>query len=315
MNYSVEISHNNDEWCDLIINSEQGHIFSDIRFLNSLGVNSVIYIVRSVNKEVVGGVAIIEEQPGQMCKNPYPFTPYQGVVIRNPRKNEQYYKKVEREFQITKVLLDRVCLDYKDINMVLSPYFNDVRPFSWFNYDEPSLSKFSASISYTGLLNLKDFDFELYIKSIKSSRLQEFRKSKALIIEDNNISKLIDLYRLMFSRQNIEIPKKNLNLLENITFSALSQGYGRLTSAKLDGHVVSMSLFLHDQNHAYFLIGANHPESRSSGSSSALIIENMIEFSNRGLKTLDLVGLNSPQRAYFKLSFNPELKPYYRMYM
>jgi len=72
-----------------------------------------------------------------------------------------------------------------------------------------------------------------------------------------------------------------------------------------------MAFFVTDSDCAYYLFGANDPDLRYANASSKLLIENIAIFAAQGLKRFDFVGVNSPQRGDFKLSFNAELVPEY----
>jgi lipid II:glycine glycyltransferase (peptidoglycan interpeptide bridge formation enzyme) len=77
------------------------------------------------------------------------------------------------------------------------------------------------------------------------------------------------------------------------------------------GGIASMCLFLYDKKRAYYLLAANDPTHRSTGAATRLMFDNIFEAKRRGLQELDFVGVNSPNRGDFKLSFNPELKLYF----
>ena len=70
-------------------------------------------------------------------------------------------------------------------------------------------------------------------------------------------------------------------------------------------------MFLNDHRGAYYLIGANDPEYRHSGSGSYLMLESLRRSQERGLATVDFVGINSPNRGDFKTSFNAVPVPYF----
>ena len=69
-----------------------------------------------------------------------------------------------------------------------------------------------------------------------------------------------------------------------------------------------MNLFLFDQRRAYYLFGANSPDLRATGGSTRLILDSILNARSRGLEEIDFVGVNSPKRGDFKLSFNPTLR-------
>jgi len=57
----------------------------------------------------------------------------------------------------------------------------------------------------------------------------------------------------------------------------------------------------------------NDPALRNTGAATRLMFDNIEHARQRGLAELDFVGVNSPNRGDFKLSFNPELKLYFEV--
>ena len=74
---------------------------------------------------------------------------------------------------------------------------------------------------------------------------------------------------------------------------------------------VSASLFLLDKNQAYYLVGGSNEEGLNNGGASLNIYDQIKGFANDGKSTIDFVGINSPNRGYFKSSFGCESKIYF----
>jgi CelD/BcsL family acetyltransferase involved in cellulose biosynthesis len=149
--------------------------------------------------------------------------------------------------------------------------------------------------------------------TVRSVRRQEFKKNTARIYKTNEIDIFLTLYREMFLRQGITVDESAIELIRKICLSALDGGYGRFCKAQVDGEIHAMTFFLFDENFAYYLFAANNPVHRSSGSATALMFDNINWAAKKGLKAVDFVGVNSPNRGDFKISFNSYLKPYYEI--
>mgnify|MGYP006107665111 CR=1 FL=1 len=76
---------------------------------------------------------------------------------------------------------------------------------------------------------------------------------------------------------------------------------------------VSAQLSLHFNNKAYLLIGGNDPNYRDTGNSTFIILSSIKDAFDNGISEIDFVGVNSPNRGDFKLSFNSVLRPYYKV--
>jgi lipid II:glycine glycyltransferase (peptidoglycan interpeptide bridge formation enzyme) len=76
-----------------------------------------------------------------------------------------------------------------------------------------------------------------------------------------------------------------------------------------------MAFFISDARCSYYLFGANDPAMRETNASSKLLLDNIALSAHKGLKIFDFVGVNSPLRGDFKMSFNAELVPYQEVHL
>ena len=72
-----------------------------------------------------------------------------------------------------------------------------------------------------------------------------------------------------------------------------------------------MAAFAIDKKRAYYIFGANSPVARESQTGTMVLWDGFEILRRLGVKYVDLEGVNSPKRGYFKLSFGGELCPYY----
>ena len=142
---------------------------------------------------------------------------------------------------------------------------------------------------------------------------QEYKKAekqlKVQILDDVDILDI--LHSKTFERQGISRDAIQSNLVKSISKSALLNNYGSLRYASLNDVPVSAVLFLYDDRSAYYLFGANDPEYRNLFGGTMLLVSMIEDVFKRGLKEVDFVGVNSPQRGDYKISYNADLRPYY----
>lgn len=311
----VFTTHETDaEWDSFVATSPQGSIFSDSCYLCATGKPYSRFLVKTLLGEVLAGVAVMEDGRA-MHTAPYPFTPYQGILFSGAFSAQSDHKRVTNEFRLTNFIIQGLIDHYGNFSMSLSPSFVDLRPFLWYNYHDITAPRFIISNRYTAMLDLSKFQLEHYLKSIRTVRRQEYNKSKAKIYETDDIALFIDLYLKTFKRQGIDVSEAHLSLIRRICCSSLTKGYGRLSLASIDDKVASMALFIYDLRCAYYLFGANDPDLRNSGASTALMVDNIRVMAEQGISWLDFVGVNSPNRGDFKLSFNPHLKAYHEVHL
>lgn len=296
-------------WDRLVDASPQGTVFSQSGFLRSLGGSCRRYLIGTLHQPLALCCAV-EDDSGEQLLAP-DYTPYQGILFLGdssllPRQ------RLLSEFRITEFAINALTQRYRSIAMPLSWNFTDLRPFLWHNYHESELGVFTVTPRYTAVLDLTRVDGETYPAQLRACRRQELRKGADYIVQhDTDIDRFMALYELTFARQQIILSETRLALVRRIVVAALEQGYGRLTSCTTPKGMASMTLFLFDKQRAYYLFAANDPDLRNTGAASRLMVDNILYARQRGLAEFDFVGVNSPNRGDFKLSFNPELKLYF----
>lgn len=299
-------------WLDLIENSPQRGIFNSIWFLDSLGVPYKLFQVVNDSGVVLAGFCVLEnDSRNEMLGFPHPFTPNQGILFSSALSSLNNAKKIVEEYRITEKIIEEMVGRYGNFNMSMSPNFSDIRPFLWYNYSEGR--KFSITNKYTALLKLKDFSMHEYLTLIRASRRQEYKKNISRPIVDCSIEEFLNIYRETFARQDISLSDSTVDVVRRICVGALQNNAGYLRRIIVDGETASASLFLYDKTKAYYLFGANNPKYRASGASTALMIGNIHKAAQLGCDELDFIGVNSPNRGDYKLSFNGVLKSYFQV--
>ena len=80
----------------------------------------------------------------------------------------------------------------------------------------------------------------------------------------------------------------------------------------MDGVPACAALFVLDSKRAYYAYGASDPELRHTEIGTQLMYESFVMLNKEyGVAEVDLVGVNSPQRGGFKMSFGGRLVPYF----
>ena len=301
-------------WDALVRESPQGHVFSSSAFLQSLGASYRCYVVATPQGEILAGAAIVMSEFA-MARAPFAFTPHQGILFSKSVTSLGQQKRLTAEFRITTFFIESLRDVFTNFSMALSPFFGDLRPFQWHNYGKHELPQFEIRQRYTGHVSLIDFELNTYLSKVRTVRRQEYKKTRAVIEPSHDLKSFLKLYQQTFDRQGIFIDGQTLSLVESICSKALENGYGNLSCAQVDGQAASMAFFVTDSKCAYYLFGANHPDLRDAHASSKLLIDNISIFAANGLEKFDFVGVNSPQRGDFKLSFNAELIPYQEVHL
>jgi hypothetical protein len=126
-----------------------------------------------------------------------------------------------------------------------------------------------------------------------------------------DIDTLDRLHGMTFERQGLGRTDGEIRLVRKITPAALDQGFGELLLCRnAAGDAISATVFLYDERCGYYLLGANDPNHRRANGGTFLFLENVRRCHARGLKWVDVCGINSPDRGDFKTSFNAVPVPY-----
>jgi hypothetical protein len=241
---------------------------------------------------------------------------YQGVLLSSAYGGMPVHRRVRRSLEAAEFLLASLESRYERLTFWLHPSLEDVRAFSWFHYGTPDQGRFTLDVGYSALLDLTAAaPLDAYLRSIRDVRREEYGRARSRgcrVEESDDVETLERLHRLTFERQGAARSPSAPRQLERIARGALERGLGwMLVCRDAGGAVLSATLFLHDDRCAYYLIAGNDPAGRSTGSGTFLMIENIRRCMERGLKTLDFVGINSPNRGDFKTSFNGRPVPYF----
>jgi len=301
-------------WDKLVDASQQGHVFSKSFFLQSLDVPFTCFLVTTPQGEVLAGAAVLEDGK-HMAKAPFAFTPHQGILFSQVVNQQVGQKRMTTEFRLTAFLIENLLGVYENFSMALSPFFKDLRPFLWHNHGKAGQPQFEVKHRYTGHVNLDHFDLSDFLTSIRTVRRQEYKKCQAQVQRSTDLNLFLSLYKKTFDRQGLALDENTISMVQRICFRAMEVGTGYLSAANLEVGTASMAFFVTDSRCAYYLFGANDPAMRDSNASSKLLLDNMASSAQSGMRLFDLVGVNSPQRGDFKLSFNAELVPYQEIHL
>lgn len=309
----LEVNFKEDKqvWDVFVSASPQRSLFAYSKFLDSLLTNYDLVTCYDKNK-VVAGTVIIYGDSGSPINTPYPFTQYQGILLAD-NSDQATHSQITHEFKILEYFIASLTNYFRNCCFCQSWRFRDMRPFQWHNYHEPQKGIFKIDLRYTGILDLKKYnDFDGYLASIRAVRRQEFKKSSQMLkLIINNDAKIIDnLHAKTFGRQNIERAHKDSLLVRSICEHSFASSYGKMSVAMLDDVPVSSVVFLYDDRTAYYMFGANDPFYRNIFSGTFLLMHMIKDSFEQGKTEIDFVGVNSPNRGDYKISFNPELKPY-----
>ncbi|QEP42795.1 GNAT family N-acetyltransferase [Ectothiorhodospiraceae bacterium BW-2] len=315
--YVMEPAHIDEQWDRFILRSPLVSGFFLSSYLKALsGVFHTYYCVKGREKVAVVLLAVSLDETQVIGHG---TLIHDGILMGHlPNLNRA---QIHSEyFDILTFFSTWLVSKYNQIKLKLLPQLQDIRPFQWCNY-HIAAPKYSIEVRYTSIVDITSFtdnsiltESPLY-QNASVSRKQQIRygyRDQITVCESNDVAQFVDFYKLTMLRQNIAMSEADLMFLSSLAMSLLGSRIGHLFVAKDKmGSAGSYALFLIAGLRAYYLFGANNSQMRSSSTGTAVLWQAFSMLAKKGVTEVDLEGVNSPQRGWFKLSFGGSIQPYF----
>ena len=313
--YRLEITEADEKWDDFVEKSPNGTIFSKSYFLKASNETYTLFYCYK-NEELRAAVTIIDIKKRNF------FTIYHGIMYNIPSNKQNNAQQLSEQFDIQSFIAKELTQIYTQLDINLHPSIIDIRSFLWVNYNE-NKPKYNAQIQYTSYIDISDFDRNIPLENItlyknaSNSRRQQIRysmKKGYTTLALNDIDSFINLYQKTMERQSIDTSNTILKDMRNIISTLLKNNVAKIYASYDElNELCSMILIGWDTKRAYYIFGANNPIKRNSHGGTAVLWNTFYELKKQGITQVDLEGVNSPLRGWFKLSFGGTLLPYYRI--
>lgn len=317
--YRLEECLADEKWDAFVQKSPSGTLFSLSDYMAATRQPvRLFWCVRGTEKRAA--VAITENTDGTAALL-HDFIVYNGLMFAPPANKQNRSQVISEHFEIATDVAAALSLRYPQLELALAPQVDDIRPFLWHNYG--SSPSYVPDVRYTAYVNLNGFveascpeEVPLFAE-ISYARRQEVRKAiKANVRteENDNALALADFYALTMRRQDITIDPHVHDALHFLAHSLLQKKMARLfTTYTAEGEAAAVALFGWDSKRAYYLFGAGDPQYRNTPCGTAVLWDSFKALAQAGHTQVDLEGVNSPKRGWFKMSFGAELMPYYQL--
>jgi lipid II:glycine glycyltransferase (peptidoglycan interpeptide bridge formation enzyme) len=155
----------------------------------------------------------------------------------------------------------------------------------------------------------------LEMETVRRYSVREAAKKGGKVVRANSGDTLVEFYRKLMQSQGESPSTVKLAGMQNVMDALLKSGRGAVYHVLNAAEVVVYSVFYGwDTKRAYYLFGAGNPEVSEPWQGTLAHWEAFKDLSQRsGIKKVDLEGVNSPKRGWFKLGFGGDLRPYYRV--
>lgn len=316
-NYRLEPAALDGDWDRFVQWSPQGTLFCESVFASALQGEFLPYWVLKKNEPKAAVLLLKTEQTETGL---HELLIHSGPMMAASDGQQNGAQTLSEEFRVLSFLASKLADYFKVVEFATHPALRDLRPFLWHNYGE-DLPKYTAELCYTAYLDIADAgsdcalnDNRVYHMANKSRR-QEIRyaaKAGVRTTERFDADLFRRFYELVFQRQQL-VPTPSTEEIVGVMRSLHEAGRLRMfVSETSSGEIGSIAVFGIDTKRAYYLYGANDPALRDGHTGTAVLWDSFRALSS-DTDEVDLEGVNSPMRGYFKLSFGAELHPYYHV--
>jgi hypothetical protein len=309
-------------WDEVVAASPQGTLFSEMVYLDAVGRRcDRRYVMKG--QKIRAAVCLVPTADGTGCELD-DLVIYGGVMFP-PDPERSSVKRRHEEFQLTEFVIEQLDRQYGSIEIGLAPQFQDLRPFLWHRYhDTDARVKYSLDLRYTsyvdlsGLLAADDPEQTACFASMETVRrysVREARKKGGSVRQGSDGARFIEFYKSLMAQQGEPQSDHKLERIAYLIGSLLRAGRAAVYEVlDRNGAVLYVTIYAWDAKRAYYLFGAGHPEANEPWQGTIAHWEAFKDAARRlRLTEVDLEGVNSPRRGWFKLGFGGDLRPYYHV--
>jgi len=319
--FSLTKASDPEKWDLWVSGSNEGTIFSTSNYLAGVdGCPELYYVLKA--EEVCAGVAVMKDANGYGALHDHVI--YNGVMFAKDRLNQNFSQKNSDQFEILSFVAEILPCEMEKVQMSFSPRMVDMRPFLWHNYGGDKEKKWTVDLRYTSFVDIRgcagtDLENNPLFEKLGRSRRQEIRYARrdGVVAEKSmDLDILIDLYDRTMKKGGpvTTVSQEHLQKMKALLNQIQKTNRGEQFIIRNErGEAVSAAFFCFDEKRAYFLFGGNHPDKISSYSGTIVLWDAFLFLNEAGFDEVDLEGVNSPKRGWFKMSLGGNLTPYYQV--
>lgn len=322
--YLVDEISDLEQWQNFAQTSLQYSMFVSSLYLNSFGAKFKTFFVKKGFEIKAGFCLLLSDDEQDIVLDELVI--YTGILFQNDQTKKKVKVRSER-FEITEIIIAFITNKYNNIEIALAPQVEDIRPFLWHNYGSKNKNElFSLDLRYTSYINISELNgiskdneevTELFkgLETLRQRNIRKARKENTITVEEVNIELFLSFYKDLMLKQGEVVPQTKLENMSNIIEKLISTRNGVMLVTKNSfGKIIYIIIFSMDHYRAYYLFGAGNPNANEKYKGTICFWDGFFKLANDyGIKEVDMEGVNSPARGWFKLSFGGELKPYYEI--
>ncbi|QZP39692.1 GNAT family N-acetyltransferase [Halobaculum magnesiiphilum] len=258
-----------------------------------------LFPVFEVDRGPVSGVF----SPPPDLKVPYlgPTLVVRGDAPKRRRLDRQHHEFVERTVEHLSASMDPGL-----VNVRTPPGYDDVRPFSWNEYE--------ADPRYTYVVDITRSEEELldsFSSDARRNVTDDYDVDYEILPGDAaDIERIVEQTRRRHAEQGEPFPIDSSFVVD--LYEAAPKGVVRPVVCRIDGEFTAGTVCLEAHGAAIRWVGSAKPPC-DLPANDLIDWEYCRRAAGRGVRSFDLAGANTPRIAEYKAKFAPDLVPYYRV--
>lgn len=318
--YLVIQTENKTEWDNLVTNSVNPSLYSYSKYLDYSESKYQLILIKKGQDTFAGVPVLISEDEKNIISNKnILYTPilYSKIVFENKSQgsiNNEIYNII---YTVYFFLIE----NYKNIEITFDYFSHDIRPFVWHNFYNKGenfeiFPRYTSILSHNGKHN-EYFQESMLFKNFNTTKRKEYRRSLKLNYKITNKIKKEDFANIMtdtFKRQNIKKENVQYSKLYDLLSYFENQEMLRVYSVLDSKSDILNFLFLSTlSNKSCFLFSGRSSINDESNAGTFLYCEIFKDLIKKNINIFDLEGINSPKRAFNKISYGGRVMPYYQL--
>ena len=319
--YRLELVEDNEAWDRVVDSSPQGTIFAQSDYLRLAVDNYRCYWVLKGN-QIKAGLSIVLNTAEDACV-------FDDLVIHNglifvEEHTQKVTKRYSERFQITEFVINWLVDRYRKVELSLSPQFEDPRPFIWHNYHSKNpKDHFVVDLKFTSYLEISSLcvseneeSTALFrgLENLRQRNIREARRDSTTYEIESHTEIFLEYYAELMRNQSEQQDTEKLHRMRRLINGLIELDQAVMVMSRNgEGIPIYLTIFCWDSKRAYYLFGAPNPDATSRYKGTISFWDGFHELARKGISTIDMEGVNSPDRGWFKLSFGGDLRCYYEI--
>ena len=305
-------------WDEFLINSENKNIFSKSIFIKKSKYKSKMFFIKKSDEIVASFNLYLDKK--KIINGDRIYSPINFKNFEKKNVSSQNYKKLN----VLKIFIEYITKNFTKGEFTLDHHTEDLRPFFWHNFENKKKIFKVDEVRYTSLIEeniefkattieelINSKIFKKFSRSIKQ-QIKHSLKQKFNFEEDFEFSLMSKILKKTFKRQNKKIDF-DLNNYEEIYKKLFSEKNLKMFIIEKDSVKLAFCVFGIIGDKAIYLNGGKINHQNNDYSLTYGLSMSIISLFRSGIKKIDLEGVNSPNRSFWKQGFGGILKPYYKL--